>query len=182
MTHLFALALTLVFVSCSSSTTPLLKSETPEGVRIVKNSQTYNVRGIRLQEMEARYPINQDKTVSLVNFLNEATKAGAIFVNHLRVTEFGSSETCVIFVGPEDELKAELLTQLNAQTPSAPARARPKQIRTDVISENFSRWKISETKAVCQPATGVGTSSFKPYVLIQGRIYLSSEVKNKALD
>jgi len=151
-------------------------------VRIVKNSQTYNVRGIRLQEMEARYAINQDKTQALINFLNEATKTGAIFVNHLRVTEFGPNETCVIFVGPEEELKAELLTQLNSPTPSAPARARPKQIRTDIISENYSRWKISETKAVCQPAVGVGTSSFKPYVLIQGRVYLSSEAKNKAMD
>lgn len=132
--------------------------------------------------MEARYPLKEDKTEALIKFLNEASKSGALFVSHLRVTEFAAAETCVIFVGPEEELKTELLTQLNSQIPNASPRVRPKQVRTDIISENYSKWKISETKALCQPASGVGTSSFKPYTLIQGRVYLSKEAKNHALD
>lgn len=173
--------LPLLLLSACSSQSGLFKSQGPgEGVRIIKNSQTHKLRGIRLQEMESRYALERDKTQVLVDFLSEAGKSGALFVSHIRVTDYSPTESCVLFVGPEEELKTELLTQLNASTGAiAASKNKARQVRTDYLSEHYSKWRLAETKALCQPADGSRTSGF---TLVQARVYLSAEKLNQALD
>lgn len=171
--------LALLFVGACSTSGAFFKSPQLGSVRIIKNSQTSQLRGIRLQEIEARYALERDKTRSLEDFLMEAEKNGALYASHLRITDFGPTETCIIFVGPEEELKTELLTQLHAQDTTQKAKAQPQQIRSDYLSERYSQWKLAETKALCQPADSSRASG---YTLIQARVYLSANKLNSTTE